>query len=56
MSSQIFDYGLSVCYWLQVKYGGLGLHTTAYGGPITEDQTVVFFKVCSTSPTTIFNT
>jgi hypothetical protein len=45
---QIFDYGLSICYWLQVKYGGLGLHTTAYGGPVTRDGIYMFYKVCST--------
>ena len=53
--AQIFDYGLSVCYWLQVKYGGLGLHTTAYGGPVTRDGIYMFYKVCSISLVTVLS-
>lgn len=42
---QIFDYGLSICYWLQAMHGGLGRHSEAYGGPVSERQFEVYFKV-----------
>ena len=42
---QVFDYGLSICYWLQVRDGGLGRHSTVVGGPVTENVTLGFYKV-----------
>ena len=45
---EVFDYGLSICYWLQVTYGGLGRHSAVVGGPVTESELFTFFKVYST--------
>ena len=42
---QFFDYGLSLSYWLQSIYGGLGHHTTAHGGPVGEGHVVTYYKV-----------
>lgn len=44
---QICDYGLNVCIWSQVKHAGLGRHTIAYGGPVSESQTEIYFEVRS---------
>ena len=41
------DYGLNVCLWTQVTRAGLGRHTIASGGPVTEKQVALYFKVRS---------
>ncbi|KAL8934423.1 MAG: hypothetical protein Q9216_005923 [Gyalolechia sp. 2 TL-2023] len=40
-----FDYGLSICYWLQATHAGLGRHTTVVGGPVEPDKVVLYYKI-----------
>ena len=42
---QVFDWGLSACYWMQVRYCGLGRHTNVAGGPVGPDQLFKFNQV-----------
>lgn len=41
----VFDWGLSACYWMQVRYCGLGRHTTVAGGPVGPVHLVKFYKL-----------
>ncbi|KAL8936666.1 MAG: hypothetical protein Q9211_004070 [Gyalolechia sp. 1 TL-2023] len=42
---QLFDYALSICYWLQAIHAGLGRHTTVVGGPVEPDEVVLYYKI-----------
>ncbi|KAL9024698.1 MAG: hypothetical protein Q9196_006322, partial [Gyalolechia fulgens] len=42
---QLFDYALSICYWLQAIHAGLGRHTTVVGGPVEPDEVVLYYKL-----------
>ncbi|KAL9027104.1 MAG: hypothetical protein Q9196_004326 [Gyalolechia fulgens] len=41
----VFDWGLSACYWMQVRYCGLGRHTNTAGGPVGPVQLLKFYKL-----------
>ncbi|KAI4276013.1 MAG: hypothetical protein LQ337_002788 [Flavoplaca oasis] len=36
---------MSACYWMQIRYSGLGRHTNVAGGPVGPDQLLNFFKL-----------
>ena len=42
---KLLCWGLNICYWLNVKLGGLGRHTTVAGGPVGTFKLSMFFKV-----------
>ncbi|KAL8999884.1 MAG: hypothetical protein Q9188_005790 [Gyalolechia gomerana] len=40
----IFDWGISVGIWLDIKHAGFGRHSVAVGGPVSEEEFSTFFK------------
>ncbi|KAL8934398.1 MAG: hypothetical protein Q9216_005931 [Gyalolechia sp. 2 TL-2023] len=45
MIEQLFDWGISVGIWLDVKYGGFGRHSARVGGPVNDEEFSNFFKI-----------
>ncbi|KAI4168742.1 MAG: hypothetical protein LQ343_006178 [Gyalolechia ehrenbergii] len=45
VAALIFAWGLSACYWMQIRYCGLGRHTNAAGGPVGPVQLLKFYKL-----------
>ncbi|KAL6718208.1 hypothetical protein ACLMJK_004296 [Lecanora helva] len=41
----ILNWGLNSCYWIEVVYGGLGHHATAYGGPVDRATQNKFYQI-----------
>lgn len=45
---EVLKWALTACYYAELHHSGLGRHTRAIGGPVTESQLELYFKVnCS---------
>ena len=44
---KFFVWGLSLCFWINIKSGGFGRHSAIAGGPVGPDQLETYLKAIS---------